>query len=81
MKIVDMFGAGCPVLARGYRGVDELVKEGINGRVFEDGEGLGALMMEVGSESGEEIVDGLRRGVGDFGCWENEWEESVGDLF
>jgi beta-1,4-mannosyltransferase len=81
MKVVDMFGAGLPVFAVEYRGVRELVDEG-RGRLFEDGEGLGALLMGVGGEGGVEMLEGLRRGCeGRIGCWEDEWESVVGDLF
>lgn len=36
MKVVDMFSAELPCLAIKYRCISELVKEGQNGRVFED---------------------------------------------
>ena len=41
MKVVDMFGCGLPVAAIQYNCLDELVKDGVNGVVFKDGEELG----------------------------------------
>lgn len=41
MKIVDMFGSQVPVLARRFECIDELVKDGRNGRVFDTGDELG----------------------------------------
>lgn len=47
MKVVDMFGSGMPVLARGFACIDELVKDGKNGRVFDNEAELGAQLIDT----------------------------------
>ena len=38
IKVVDMFGAGLPVLAYNYKAIDELVREDFNGEIFSNSE-------------------------------------------
>lgn len=45
MKVVDMFGCGVPVLARGFRAIGELVKDGENGTVWVTSAELGEQML------------------------------------
>lgn len=45
MKVVDLFGVGVPVAAFGFMALRELVKDGENGVVFKDGEGLGDALV------------------------------------
>ncbi|ORX38680.1 putative beta-1,4-mannosyltransferase [Kockovaella imperatae] len=50
MKVVDMFGCGTPVLAKGYEAIGELVKDGVNGRIWNTPEDLGMHMKDLLTE-------------------------------
>lgn len=88
MKVVDMFGAGLPVLAySGYESFGELVREGDNGCGFETSAELVGLMTRLlapdekngdGGLSGGELAR-LKAGAIKEGArrWDEEWEEKV----
>ncbi|KAF3178126.1 mannosyltransferase [Orbilia oligospora] len=89
MKVVDMFGVGIPVAAVKFEAIGELVKDGINGVVFEAG-------VNPGQTKGEELGDILVRLFGDSNelevlkegamkeverRWEGEWDEIAKGVF
>ncbi|ELR03893.1 hypothetical protein GMDG_06427 [Pseudogymnoascus destructans 20631-21] len=77
MKVVDMFGAGLPVVGySGYESWGELVKEGANGRGFETSERLGELLVELLGKGGEKDLGVLREGARREGSrrWDQEWD-------
>lgn len=46
MKVVDMFGAGCPAFALNFQAITELVKDGENGKIFNSSDELAELIRE-----------------------------------
>jgi beta-1,4-mannosyltransferase len=81
MKVVDMFGAGLPVVAySGYESFGELVREGENGRGFETAEELAEILARLLSDGGWAELETLRRGATREGSrrWDEEWDSKVG---
>jgi len=77
MKVVDMFGAGLPVVGWGeYESWPELVQEGINGRGFSDAGELERLFVELFMHDAQALKD-LRSGVMKEGNrrWDDEWQQ------
>ncbi|MCJ1249288.1 mannosyltransferase [Trapelia coarctata] len=76
MKVVDMFGAGLPVVGwSAFEAWPELVKEGVNGRGFGSVEELRDILVELLGEDSEGL-ERLRRGAlkeSERG-WEGEWD-------
>lgn len=58
MKIVDLFGVGVPVAAYGFVALGELVKDGENGVVFRDGDGLGEALKVNSSKASDVWYEG-----------------------
>lgn len=83
MKVVDMFGAGLPVVGYGgYESWRELVREGENGRGFETTERLGELLVELLGKGGEKDLGILREGARREGSrrWDQEWDGTAGKV-
>ncbi|KAK7734907.1 mannosyltransferase [Cytospora paraplurivora] len=83
MKVVDMFGAGLPVLAySGYESFGELVREGENGAGFETAEQLLGGLERLLAVDGRETLARLKEGAVREGSrrWDEEWDEVVKPL-
>lgn len=82
MKVVDMFGAGLPVIGYGaYESWGELVKEGVNGRGFRTSGELAEALEELFDRKGEgQELDKLRVGAREEGKrrWDEEWDGVAG---
>ncbi|KAF4552465.1 Chitobiosyldiphosphodolichol beta-mannosyltransferase-like protein [Elsinoe fawcettii] len=80
MKVVDMFGAGLPVVAWDkFEAWPELVQEGVNGRGFQSAEGLERLLEELFRQNGSKLAK-LRDGAMEESKrrWEDEWPKAAG---
>lgn len=82
MKVVDMFGAGLPVVGWDrFEAWPELVTEGVNGRGFGSAEQLAAHLVELfGNDA---ALAALRDGAREESArrWEHEWDPVAGRLF
>ena len=82
MKVVDMFGAGLPVVGWGeFEAWPELVKEGINGMSFKSAADLQDRLVDLfGGE--QEKLQTLRAGAVKEGQrrWDDEWDPVAGKI-
>ncbi|KAA8649593.1 chitobiosyldiphosphodolichol beta-1,4 mannosyltransferase [Aspergillus tanneri] len=82
MKVVDMFGAGLPVVGWDrYEAWPELVTEGVNGQGFGSSEELAELLVDLFREPSN--LEKLRAGAHKESTrrWEDEWNPVAGKLF
>lgn len=80
MKVVDMFGAGLPVVAySAYESFSELVREGENGCGFQTAGELAAALSRLLNAGGQNELEHLRQGAILEGSrrWDEEWDASV----
>lgn len=83
MKVVDMFGAGLPVVGWGdFEAWPELVHEGVNGMSFNDADGLSRVLKELFGGDGK-VLELLKEGAVEEGKkrWDDEWDRVAGSLF
>ena len=83
MKVVDMFGAGLPVVGWSkFEAWPELVQEGINGKGFQSSDELTSLLVELFDRDDAQLA-ALREGaLNESGWrWDDEWDSVTGRLF
>ncbi|PVH99072.1 glycosyltransferase family 33 protein [Periconia macrospinosa] len=83
MKVVDMFGAGLPVVGWGkFEAWPELVTEDVNGKGFESSEQLAQQLVELFGAKAELLIR-LKQGavVESENRWDDEWNRVAGSLF
>ena len=86
MKVVDMFGAGLPVVGWDrFEAWKELVTDGLNGRGFGDARQLADILMELFGEddASQQQLQRLKSGALHQGRrrWDHEWDPVAGKLF
>ena len=83
MKVVDMFGAGLPVVGWSrFEAWPELVKEDVNGKGFGSSDKLWQLLVNL-FEDRDGLIQTLKEGaVKESGNrWNDEWDRVGGKLF
>ncbi|KAJ5621628.1 hypothetical protein N7528_006411 [Penicillium herquei] len=81
MKVVDMFGAGLPVVGWSrFKAWPELVTEGVNGMGFGSADGLSKQLVELFADSKK--LETLRTGAQKESTrrWDDEWNPIAGKL-
>lgn len=92
MKVVDMFGCCLPVCALNFACLDELVKDGVNGLVFENAEQLAAQLESLlasfpNSPALQSLRESLQKneearplGNWEWGSWADNWNRNMRPL-
>lgn len=83
MKVVDMFGAGLPVVGWGkFKAWPELVKEDINGKGFESSQQLSEQLMSLFGKD-DTLLKKLKEGAlkESENRWDDEWDRVGRKLF
>lgn len=84
MKVLDMFGCQVPVCAIGFDCLEELVKDGVNGRIFQDGDELADqlfdLLLDYPSDDALNRLEVYRRNIRGMTRWKENWEECARHL-
>lgn len=85
MKVVDMFGCHLPVCALSFPCLDELVKDGVNGKIFSNSRQLSAHIQKLFADFPENRTDLItfRENLEQSGnlLWEENWDHTVYPLF
>jgi beta-1,4-mannosyltransferase len=82
MKVVDMFGAGLPVVGWGkFEAWPELVTEDVNGKGFESSDQLTQQLIELFG-SNQSLLNTMKKGAvkESENRWDDEWDRIAGKL-
>ena len=84
MKVLDMFGCQVPVCAINFDCLDELVRDGENGRVFSDADELSRQLLDLldgypGGDSSK-TLEAYRRNIRDMERWKENWDKCAKPL-
>ncbi|KAH6643999.1 beta-1,4-mannosyltransferas-like protein [Boeremia exigua] len=83
MKVVDMFGAGLPVVGWGkFEAWPELVREDVNGKGFESSQQLAEQLLSLFGEK-VNLLETLKKGALEESKnrWDEEWDRVGGRMF
>jgi beta-1,4-mannosyltransferase len=83
MKVVDMFGAGLPVVGWGkFEAWPELVKENVNGKGFDSSQQLAEQLVDLFGKN-DALLKQLKEGAlkESENRWDDEWDKVGGKLF
>ena len=86
MKVLDMFGCGLPVCARGFACLPELLEDRANGRVFDSSHQLAAQLLELLAPTPEAahalqtLRDGVAASEAQQPRWAQNWQRAAAPL-
>ena len=78
--VVDMFGAGLPVFALNFPALPELVKDGRNGRIFNNSEELANLIL-TGLKDKNQLDDWRDFIEATRESWSDHWSNTAKEIF
>jgi beta-1,4-mannosyltransferase len=83
MKVLDMFGCQVPVCAIGFDCLSELVKDGINGRIFYDEDELSIQLYEMldgyPNKTDNQLMN-YKKNIRGMVRWRENWDECAHSL-
>ena len=84
MKVVDMFGCGLPACAASFNCIGELVRDGVDGRLFQNARSLADLLLELlrGFPDEQLPMRTIKEGaaVRSQRRWDDEWMRVVAPI-
>jgi len=88
MKVLDFFGSEVPVCAIGFSCLEELVKDGVNGRVFETSDELSDQLFDLlqtstttaareNSNHTKNDLESMRKKIQNMERWNENWDRNA----